>query len=189
MPRVGSGNNAGNESYSNAGATTLWVNSQGISSTGVSFSEIATSIHKHGPDALEKLENGKCHKIFNNDFVPDYSSVILMTNTTIATNSLLAMDVHWSTARDESVEWFSDTIDTEHWYLIYHDHITKDGSQEYSYALANGTIVYDYRDLGGPPSSTAIATVEYRLGQKVTPYLLCRTVSWFALDGDLLQSC
>ena len=173
MPGIGSANNAGNISYSDIWGTTLEINRNGVSSPGVNYSKIATSIHKKGPDVLEKLENGKCHKIFNNNYVPDYSSVILMTNVTTARNSLLAIDVHWSAAREESVEWFGDTIDTAHWYLGYDNHGTKNGSgglKRYSYTSSNGTVVHYYSEPSGLPSLTANATVEYCSGQKVTQY-------------------
>ena len=128
MPGLGYGNKHHKGSWSFTWSMYIDLDAGGVSNTGVNYSEIATSIHKNGPDGLQRMEKSECCKIFNTNYVPDHSYVILMTNVTTANNSILGIDVHWPALQIESGEWFNDTTDTSHWNVEYNKHTLENGS-------------------------------------------------------------
>ena len=120
MPGMGSGNWLLEHSDSDRARPYLPVDVDGVTSPGVNYSDIATSLHKNGPDVLQRMEKSECHKAFSNNYVPDYSSVILMTNLTTSEDHILNYSIHQSAVQDGSASWFADTIDVSHWYVDYH---------------------------------------------------------------------
>ena len=142
MPKLDQGN-LPDDSWSHIWDALLRVDADAISS----YSEMATRMHDE-PDVLERMENSECYQTFSADYVPDYASVILMTNVTTAENPLLEVNIHRSAVQQEPFQWFGDEIDTSHWYLGYSTNA--------------------YRNASISSSSTAMAAVEYCLVQSLS---------------------
>ena len=88
---------------------------------------MVTSLQKNETGDVKFLENNNCHQTFVSQYVPDYTSVILVTNITTANNSVLGGMRHTSMASandDNDVSWFGHRgwqFDAAHWETSYLD--------------------------------------------------------------------